>query len=259
MKTSKIFIAFLLAIAVLVSQVGAVFAAPALKKGSISGIVTGLACETDPVTGINTFLVTVQSRTVRIDQSTADFLDLITVTGGIADCSAEALMNALGMEVTIEAADILHPVGSELAKYFDEITTYDAIMSAHDEGGFGFGVIAQALWLLQIIDDPALTLRMILDAKQNNDFRVFFPEGTENIPTNWGQFRKAVLDGAKKNNLGVVMSNNNGNNGGSNGNFQGNGQTHSNNHVNKNKHNENGNNMNNLNGGNGDKGNGHDK
>ncbi|HXQ38943.1 MAG TPA: hypothetical protein VN843_33380, partial [Anaerolineales bacterium] len=44
----------------------------------------------------------------------------------------------------------------------------------------------------------------ILIAKQNHDFSAFFPDDTENIPTNWGQFKKAVSE--KKNNLGVIVS-----------------------------------------------------
>jgi hypothetical protein len=271
MKTSKTLVAFVITIAVLVSQVGAVFAAPALHGDTISGTVNGLACETDPITGTKTFLVTVKpaggaSQTVRVSQSTAEFLGLIepTLDGG-PDCSQEALELAIGMDVTILATNILldegpkHPVGDALATYFDEITDYDTIMTAHDEGDVGFGVIAQALWLLQKINDPndpEFTLQMILDAKQNNNFSEF--DGFEDAQ-NWSQFRKAVLDGAKKNNLGVVMSEkdqdngNSGSNGSSNGNIQGN----SNSHTNKNKNNEKGNNGDN--GNNEEKGNGKNK
>lgn len=275
MQTSKILIAFALAIAVLVSQVGAVFAAAALDEGTISGKVAKLVCEIDPLTGIKTFLVTVQfidntSQTVRLDQLTADTLGLITLTpDGSPDCSPEALRNARGMEVTIDSTDIiqneeeaLHPVGDALATFFEEIadhdTLYEAIMRAHDENGFGFGIIAQALWLTLKVESsfpeltPGQVFQKILDAKQSGDFSEF-ASIFGSTPQNWGQFRKAVLDGAKKNNLGVVMSDKDedyGNNGDGNGQGQGN----SNNHRHKNKNNEQGNN-----GQNEDKGNGPNK
>jgi hypothetical protein len=286
MKDSKILIAFMLAIAVLVSQFGAVLAAPALQEGTISGTVTGLVCEVDLSTTAKTFLVTTQgadgtSQTVRIDQFTADRLKLITInTDGSPDCSPEALENARGMEVTIDTTAIIpdeeenqHPVGAALATFFEEekditfedMTTYDAIMKAHEEDGFGFGVIAQALWLTLKLESalpelsPEEIFQMILDAKQKGDFSEFASLFQDETPQNWGQFRKAVLDGDKKGNLGTVMSNkdndngNNGNNGNgqsnNNGNNQGNGNANSN--KNKNKEIDRGNSE--------DKGNGHNK
>ena len=79
----------------------------------------------------------------------------------------------------------------------------------HDEG-FGFGVIAQSLWISQNLGGDASLTEDILLAKQNKDFETFFEnhpeylaEG-ESIPTNWGQFKKALS--GKKNNLGVVVS-----------------------------------------------------
>lgn len=221
------------------------------------------------------------SQTVRVSQSTAEFLGLIepTLDGG-PDCSQEALELAIGMDVTILATNILldegpkHPVGDALATFFGEditfedMTIYDAVMKAHEEDGFGFGVIAQALWLtrnlwrtgmlsdLEAFDTPEKLFGAILLAKDTDIYTAFFPEDTENIPTSWGQFKKALLD--KKNNLGVVMSDqaqdnsNNGNNGINNGNVQGQGNNNS--HKNEDKNNEKGNN-----GKNEDKGDGKNK
>jgi len=252
MKTSKILAASVMAIAILVSQVGAVFGAPVLKK-SISGMVTSLTCETDAVTAGKTFLVTLQvmdgsSQTVRIDQLTADSLGLIELTvDGNPDCRPELLDAAIGMEIRIDAADILsdevekqHPVGAALATFFSEITTYDAIMMAH-ENGTGFGVIAQVLWLTKKLDGDTETFRAILLARQTGDYTAFMYEEGAAIPQNWGQFRKLILDSEKKNSLGIVMSDKekeNGNNSSGTGNGQGNGN---NNHE-DNNHDENNNN-----------------
>ena len=266
MKTSRIFTAFVLAIAILVSQVGAVFAAPALQQSAISGTVQELTCEIDPVTGTKTFFVTVEatdgtSQTVHISQITAETLELITVNAdGIADCSPEALSLAIGMDVTIAATAIIvdeepkHPVGDALATFFaetiDEIT-YDVIMAAHEDG-VGFGVIAQALWLTTKLQGDSETFLAILLAKETGIYSEFFTEDTENIPTSWGQFKKALLE--KQYNLGVVMSEkdqdtgNTGNNGNNNGNIQG--QDTNNSHANNNKNNEKGNNQNHENNGN---------
>ena len=264
MKTFKTLLAVALAITILISQVGAVFAATA-KNGSISGIVTSLTCETDAVTAVKTFLVTVQGmdgspQTFQIDQSTADSLGLIELTAdGTPDCRQELLDAAIGMVVTIDRADILsdeaekqHPVGAALASFFSEITDYDAIMTAH-ENGTGFGVIAQVLWLTRKLQGDTEIFLDILLARETGNYTAFTYEEGVSIPQNWGQFRKLILDGEKNNSLGIVMSDReegNGNNsvgtgnGQRNGNGQGNGggqdngnNNHGNNHNDENDHN----------------------
>jgi hypothetical protein len=112
-----------------------------------------------------------------------------------------------------------HPVGSVLATFFSEITDYDAIMGAHEDG-FGFGVIAQALWLTQKLEGDSVIFLSILEAKRSGDYSDFvLPDGT--TPKNWGQFRKAVME-KEKGNLGIVMSGKDGENGSGNGNGNGN-------------------------------------
>jgi hypothetical protein len=213
MKPIKILSACILALAMLVTQLGTVFAAPARQDGFITGNVTALTCEED-----GTFLVTVQPaegepQTVRIDQATAEALGLITVTEGVADCSPEALAAVVGMEVSIDPATVIpdpeeeeefqHPVGAALANFFSDITDYDTIMDAHEDG-FGFGVIAQALFMTNKLEGDGSTFLAILQAKKTGDFSAFvFEDGSS--PKNWGQFRKAVLKGEKVN-LGSVMS-----------------------------------------------------
>lgn len=265
MHKSKILLAFALTFVILATQIGTVFAAPSLQEGFITGSVTGLTCETDAETRIVTFLVTVESegtsQTVRIDQQTAENLGLITVDeNDNPDCSEEALAAVIGVEVSIDPATVIqdeeeeetaqHPVGAALASFFGDLTDYEAIMAAH-ENGAGFGVIAQALWLTKKMEGDAETFAAILLAKETGDYSTFMLEDGS-TPANWGQFRKAVLNGAKKNNLGVVMSNkgdegNNNGQGGGNGNGQGNGnqsQGHGSQNSNKDKNKDKGNNGN---------------
>src|SRR5574341_759491 len=100
-----------------------------------------------------------------------------------------------------------HPVGAALADFFCEKmdgATYDDIMGYHEDG-FGFGVIAQALWFASELGvDPGA----ILEAKKSGDYEGLLPEGSP-TPTNWGQFRKEVLGLSVqdvKHNLGEIMS-----------------------------------------------------
>ena len=154
-----------------------------------------------------------------------------------------------------------HPTGAALATYFADITDYETIMNAHngeyDFGECGFGVIAQALWLTRKMGGNSDNFLAILLARQTGDYSAFtFEEGTA-VPENWGQFRKVVLAGDKKGNLGVVMSQKDeehGNNGGNGHNGQGQGNNNS--HENQGKNDEKGNGNN---GQNEDKSNGKNK
>ena len=256
MKTLNVLLSIALVLAVFVTQVGTVFAAPAIDK-SVSGSVTAVACQTDQVTGDKTFLVTVQpphgpSQVVRVDQATAEALGLVELDGdGNPDCGPEALAKAVGVEVTIDSTDILpnteeaqHPVGAALATFFEEITNYDSIMQAHEDG-YGFGLIAQALWLTQKLGGNTDIFLAILQAKKSGDYSSFtFADGTP-VPENWGQFRKLILDGDKQHGLGSVMFDKNkehGNNGDGGGNGQGNGNPDKNNdHTNRGKNEDRGN------------------
>jgi len=218
MKKLKFAAVLLIALSVLTAQVGTVFAAPVLQEGFIEGTVTGLACETNVATGTVTVLVTIQgadgtSQTVRIDQATAEGLGLLTVTDGIPDCSPEALAAtvALMLVVSIDPTTVIteetekqHPVGAILSLFFSDITDYDTIMTTHDDGT-GFGVIVQALWLTMRMEGDSDTFLAIIDAKKSNDFSAFVLDDGSS-PQNWGQFKKAFLNGDKKANLGVVMS-----------------------------------------------------
>lgn len=225
MKKSKLFISLVLVIAVLAMQIGAVFAAPSLAEGTIAGKVIALECGTD--SNENTIiLVTVEdslgaSQTVGISLETAKSLGLVTLgEGDVPDCSVEAFAAILaaapeeGLLVEIAAEDIVsipqepqepqHPVGAALAAFFEDITDYDTIMSAHEEGT-GFGVLAQALWLTKKLDGDSAVFLAIIEAKKTGDYSAFaLEDGT--ILQNWGQFKKALMQGDKKTNLGAIMS-----------------------------------------------------
>ena len=228
MLKTKIAISFILIFTIQFLQAGTVAASPAAQEQLITGTVTQLLCETDETTGITTFLVTVEGadgnvQKVRIDQLTAEELGLVAVDGdGNPDCSEEALQDAIGTEVEIDPASVIadeeepqHPVGSALAAFFSDITDYDAIMEAHDDG-FGFGVIAQALWMTQKLEGDNDIFAAILNAKESGDYSEF-PLGDGTVPTNWGQFRKAVME-KEKGKLGIVMSGKDSENGNGNGN-----------------------------------------
>jgi hypothetical protein len=250
MLRTRFTVGIVLAFAIVAVQVGAVLAAPAAQEEFITGTVTELVCETDPTTSVTTFLVTVEDangnvQTVHIDQLTAEDQGLVSIDeDGNPDCSEQALLAVIGTEVNIDAAVVIpdeeetqHPVGAALSTFFSDITDYDTIMSAHEDG-FGFGVIAQALWLTQKLEGDGDVFLAILDAKKSGDYSDFVLEdGT--TPKNWGQFRKAVIDGHE--NLGTVVSNQGSGNGNGDGNNNGNGNGngHGNNNGN-NKGNDNG-------------------
>ncbi len=140
-----------------------------------------------------------------------------------------------------------NPVPTALAAFFcggssDGATSLEAL---HMEG-FGFGEIAQALFMAQLLGN-GLTAEQILMDKQNHDFSgLTLPDGS--TPKNWGQLIKAVLGQEVRSmtNLGAIMSGrltptptgtstalapaNNGNGRGNNGNHGGNGHGHGNGH-----------------------------
>jgi hypothetical protein len=226
MNKKNFFISLVLVISILITQVGTVFAAPALQAFSpITGTVQSITLETHPNTGITTAVVEVVSenqagqtlQTVRISQKTAEQLGVVVLDG-----DAKPVINdfALGKLIEIDPTTIIpeqeetqHPAGSALATFFSNVEglDYDTIMAAHAEG-FGFGVIAQALWLTRQMEGNADDFLKLLLAKQTGDYSEFDEYLIENgtSPTNWGQLRKAILQN-KKNNSAIVISNQNNN------------------------------------------------
>src|SRR5687768_4100816 len=216
MLKTKFLGSLLLTITILVAQLGTAFAAPVQQESlPIIGIVQSITLETDINTGITIVLLTVSgendlSRRVRVSQETAFTLGLLTL-----NVDGNPIINnmALGKSIEVDSETAIpddevdqHPIGSALVTFFSRITGlhYDQIMAAHNKGT-GFGVIAQALWLTMKFKGDSEVFLAILDARQTGDYSAFtLDDGT--TPKNWGQLRKAILDGSKNENLGIVMS-----------------------------------------------------
>ena len=224
----KFLVSFVLVMVILAGQVSAVFAAPE----RIAGTVQSITLETNIDTAVTTVLITLSdngvSKTVRVNIDSAIARGIVILGGDGNPVINEAI---LGQPVEIDSSTVIedqlhqHPVGDALATFFEDIVDldYETIMAVHDEGT-GFGVIAQALWLTKKLDGNAELFLAIIDAKKSKDFSAFVLEdGTS--PTNWGQFKKAVMDG-KKGKPGVVMSNNNNENNNRSGNGSNNGNGH---------------------------------
>jgi hypothetical protein len=222
MKKAKFFLSLIVAAVMVFAPMSAVFADSPLIRGKV----TYVEVDTDANTGTTTVLVAVEdetkNQTVRINLKPAIDLHLVTNDG-----EQVVIVKPLPAYIEIKPEFVIpdeeetqHPVGSALATFFaedfdgmesDEV--YGLIMDAH-EAGNGFGVIAQALWLTRKLAAGALEeeeselptasdiFAEILQAKQDGDYSAFYPEDG---PSNWGQFRKAVMDGEKKANLGAVM------------------------------------------------------
>lgn len=209
----KLLAGVLLIIAVVFAQVGTAFASPAAQDTApIAGTIQSITVETDE-NGVTTVLVRIQdemgeTHTVRISVETAVALGLVTVDPVTNE--VVVVESKYGQPVEIVPSTVIedegageetvHPIAAILGSFFG---VEPGVVDAYHEDGFGFGVIAQAMWMAQGLDSD-VTAGMILDAKENNDFSMFvLPDGS--TPTNWGQFKKAVL-GKDKKNLGVIVS-----------------------------------------------------
>jgi hypothetical protein len=79
------------------------------------------------------------------------------------------------------------------------------VVQGYHEDGYGFGVIAQAMWMSKSLGEGDMAdSGLILEAKKTGDYSAFvLPDGS--TPTNRGQFKKAVM-GKDKKNLGFIVS-----------------------------------------------------
>lgn len=224
MFKTKFFATLLIVLAVLFVQVGGVLAAPAAQDTTlIEGTVTGITTQTTD--GVTTVFVTVKDdmgveQTYSLSVEDADALDLVTVdesTGTVAVDNSKinlpisidtTLYDAVLVEEEVVDEEPFNPVAGMLADFFD---ISNAEVNAMHEDGFGFGVIAQALWISQSLTEAetgdAELAGCILDAKKGLvDYDECVDFGDEPIPTNWGQFKKALNENKDKHNLGVIMS-----------------------------------------------------
>ncbi|MFT3892569.1 MAG: hypothetical protein QM730_13110 [Anaerolineales bacterium] len=221
MYKTKLIASILLIAAVLFAQVGVAAAAAPAQDTTISGTIVSIVPEKD-ANGVVTVLVTYKDaqgvdQTVRISQETAASLGLLTLDPAtnlpVVDPNTGLPVvdgTKVDTTVTIDPTTVIpdepteeepvHPISDLLASFFGA----DAqVVDGYHQDGFGFGVIAQALWMSQNLNGDATTAGLILEAKKTGDYSAFtLPDGS--TPTNWGQFKKAVND--KKNNLGIIVS-----------------------------------------------------
>ena len=233
---TKFLVSLFLALSLLVTQAGNVFAAsPRQDQTPLSGVIQSITLEADTFTGVTIVSIHIMDhdqivQSVRVSLETAIALGLVAVNG---DGKPIINTSALGLPVEVDPASFIpareksqHPVGSALATFFSNIPgiDYEVIMTAH-ERGMGFGVIAQTLWLTTKLEGDAETFEAIITARQTGDYSVFVLEDGSS-PENWGQLKKAILEKGQNNGLGVGSNSDhpgNGNGQGNNGNGNGNG------------------------------------
>jgi hypothetical protein len=213
MSKIRLLAGVLLVFVLLTAQVSIAAAAPMAQDTTpITGTIQSITTETD-ANGVTTVLVTLideqgATQTVRISIETAVALGLVTMDPITNEPVVEETQ--VGQTVEIDPTIVIpdeepveepvHPIAALLAAFFGEDAS---VVNGYHEDGFGFGVIAQALWMSQNFNGDVSVANLILEAKQSGDYSAFtLPDGSS--PSNWGQFKKEVLN--KKNNLGVVVS-----------------------------------------------------
>lgn len=211
MTKMKLLSSVLLVLAVLFAQVGNVAAAPQTQDVTVSGTVTEIGQPETDANGVTTVLVTIETAdgpvTVRVSDTVA--------AGLVVGEPAELVVNpedVIPPDEEPEEPDV-HPISALLADFFDvDASVIDSFHTGDNEAEqvFGFGVIAQALWMATISEGETSTTDIdlaaaILKAKQSGDYKdvaeMLGWEG-DDAPTNWGQFKKAFKD--KHENLGAA-------------------------------------------------------
>lgn len=184
----------------------------ATPAAAIIGTIQSITLQTDSA-GVTTVTVTLldatgATQTVNLSLATAVSLGLVTT-----DASGVSTVNdsMIGQSLSIDSSAVLppaeeeaqNPVGILIAAFFG--LDYQTIESYHEEGT-GYGVIAQSCWLSFALNGDASQCGAIIEAKKNHDYSAFtLPDGT--TASNWGQFKKAILDKHDPlQTLGAIMS-----------------------------------------------------
>jgi hypothetical protein len=239
MSSTKLFASFLLVLAVMFAQVGNVAAAPPTQGTTTTITGTIQTITVDPNT--NTVLVTVLLED-QVTTQTVSLDPLNPAYSNLFNPDTHELIAQVNEHVDwqVNSADVVpveepvvpdvHPISWLLAQFFfDGNPEMASLIDSFHNGDFqiisadgteqtldqvfGFGVIAQALWMSRNSEgnaDVELAGDILL-AKEDKNYQAFFdahPEYLEqvgdNMPTNWGQFKKALSE--KKHNLGVIVS-----------------------------------------------------
>lgn len=206
-----------LALAIAVAQVSTAVAAPR-SQDTGTGEIVSVVVQTD--TNGTTIVLTYKdsqgvTQTVNLTVDEAVALNLVTVgtDGTVTVIASPGDPIDLGTIPTKKNPCDMpegsnQPVGAALAGFFCGSlgVDYKTISGWHTDG-YGFGVIAQALFMAQILGGDSTLAEEILAAKKSGDYsKLGLPEGVS--ITNWGQFRKFVLSAEVKSltNLGAIMS-----------------------------------------------------
>jgi len=211
---TKLLSSILLVLAVMVAQVGNAGAAPQIQESTpitISGTVNNITTELDQ-NGETVVIVTLrdaQGVTQIVNLSAQEAAD-----NDLFDPATQTFLVQTGdsVELVVDPADVVpneeqteepvHPIAEMLANFFDEDP---GVVNGYHEDGFGFGVIAQAMWMSKSLAGDASAAGLILEAKKSGNYSAFtLPDGSS--PTNWGQFKKAMRENKDKHNLGVIVS-----------------------------------------------------
>jgi len=239
LKNKTIFGVFLALILAAV-QAASAGAAPLTQASTLDGTIQSCSTATDPLTSAIIVVCTVNltaggTQTVRLSAVNAQTLGLAVINPD----GSVTITAAAGQTVSIDTTLLLpdpcvlptgadQPVGAALTKFFCGSLGLDyATIQAFQSQGMGYGVIAQACFMAQVLQGNGMLCEAILNAKKTGNYSGLTLPGGATV-SNWGQLRKTVFaDGAKNAvNLGSIVSGRA--NGSGNGNGHGNGHGHGN-------------------------------
>ena len=232
MFNTKLLASILLVLAVIFAQVGNAAAAPQTQEGTtttISGTITKIEIQTDE-NGDTIVAVTLEGyQPISLSAQEAADNDLF-------DLATQELLVQEGdpVELVVDPNDVIpdeeptepdvHLISELLANFFfdgdsEMASLIDSFHTGDNEAEqvFGFGVIAQALWMSQSFTEDgtadATLAEQILAAKKSGEYdNITLSDGTVfewpdgNVPANWGQFKKGLRENKEKHNLGVIVS-----------------------------------------------------
>jgi len=215
MSKTKFLASVLLALAVLFAQAGSAMAAPQAQDVTpITGTIQSITTETNY--GVTTVVVTLlEGQTVRLSLDNAISLGLVTLDPATQLPVVDP--TKVGTPVSIDPATVapepveegdVHPISWLIGQFFD--VDPGLVDQYHGEDGFGFGVIAQALWMANDSETDTTDVVLagaILQAKKDGDYTqvaALLGLAPEDTPSNWGQLKKALKE--KHENLGAVVS-----------------------------------------------------
>jgi hypothetical protein len=230
--TKKAFLGSVLALLMVVLPVISVSAAPALDATPVTCTVATISTSTDSGGVITVNVTCSEGTSYSLSVADAVAAGLVTDNGDgtvtVNDAAVGTVVTIPQTEdpcalpgdtssgdTTVTSTDTTsgdtstggtHPVAAALTEFFCGAlgVNYDTVAGWHDDG-YGFGVIAQALWMANVLGGDGTLAQQILDAKKSGDYSgIVLPDGT--TVNNWGQLRKAVFTGGVKHNLGEIMS-----------------------------------------------------